>query len=48
MITLVDIYPTGGYDYNVQGSGSGEYSTIRPKREMTESDIEKESSTSGL
>ena len=43
MITLVDIYAT-----DVQGSGSGEYSTTRPKREMTESDIEKESSTSGL
>ena len=43
--TLVDVYATAtatesiadDYDYNVQGSESGEYSTIRPKREMTES-----------
>ena len=36
------------YDYNVQGSGSEEYSTTRPKKEMTEIDIEKETTTSGL
>ena len=54
--TLVDVYATATatesiadeYDYNIQGSGSEEYSNTRPKREMTESDIEKESSTSGL
>ena len=56
MITLVDedVYATAteriakDYDYNIQGSGSGEYSTIRPKREMTEIDIDKETTNSGL
>jgi hypothetical protein len=55
MISLVDIYATAtesidadDYDYNMQGSGSWEYSTIMPEREMTESDIEKQTTTSGL
>ena len=54
-ITLVDVYATAtatesiADDYeNVEGSGSEEHSTTRPRRDMTEINIEKETTTSGL
>ena len=53
MTTLLDLYATAtesiadDYD-NVEGSGSEEHSTTRPSRDMTESSIEKETTTSGL
>ena len=53
MTTLLDVYAAAtesiadDYD-NVEGSGSEEHSTTRPRRDMTESSIEKETTTSGL
>ena len=39
---------TDDYDYSVEGLGSGEYSTTRPKRDMAEINTEKETTTCGL